>query len=163
MPAAVAIPAIGTVLGAGINLLGQRSASNTQQQESQAALDFAKEQAAQQQKNYEEQQAALQKQWEARQAQLAPYNAAKLGLLNYYGLGGTQAAPSSTPPPGFGGSGLTGTAAPIPKPISIAGIASNVWQPFVGPSSAPSMAPTPASVPVTLPVGSTNFSDLVGV
>jgi len=139
MPTSAVIGGVASIAGAGLNFLGQESAAHNQQAQSQAALDFAKQQAAQQQANYEAQQAALKAQWDARQAALAPINAARVGMLNYYGFhmpAPTQVpyAPSATP-----------TTVPIPNLAALLGIGAAgaglaAWHPWSGPTSNPQMA-----------------------
>jgi hypothetical protein len=96
--------------GAGISAIGANNAANKQKQEADAALQFAKEQAATQQQNYEQQQSALKAQWDAKQAQEAPYRAAAASIFAKYGIGvpASPAQPTSFTPGMVSGGGTAG-------------------------------------------------------
>ena len=115
MPAAIAIPAIASLAGAGIAAYGAHSASNANRQADvlQAkgntdALDFQKAQEAERVKEYNDQKTAAQAAWDAEQARRAPYRQAAQGaMINLARLAGVAApttalpAPSAAPPPGW--------------------------------------------------------------
>ena len=156
--AAIAVPAIASLAGAGLNYIGQENAQSNQQKQATDALNFAKQQQAQQQSNYEGQQAASAARWNAYQQQIAPILAARSGMLSYYGLGpknGSAPMGASTPAPmgastpgAAAGAGMV-TGGGQAAPISVPQIASTPWHPYVGPSAG--TAQTPAAPAAAVP------------
>ena len=148
--AAIAVPAIASLAGAGLNYVGQENAQSNQQKQATDALNFAKQQQAQQQSNYEGQQAASAARWNAYQQQIAPILAARSGMLSYYGLGpknGSAPMGASTPGAAAGAGMVTGGGQAAP--ISVPQIASTPWHPYVGPSAG--TAQTPAAPAAAVP------------
>lgn len=104
MPAAIAIPAIAAVVGAGASLYGQHKASQQQSKASDQAIDYQREQDAEHRREFDVQEAARKQeadqqiayarwQWQAQQAQLAPYRAARESVLAKYGIKGGVPVP----------------------------------------------------------------------
>jgi hypothetical protein len=141
--------AAATVVGAGLNFLGQENASSNQNTQSQAALDFAKQQAAQQQANWQAQQDMLKAQWDARQKMIAPYNNARLGMLAYYGLGGTSGSSPAPMPAGYAGAPAT-----APASTNVAALMGSApgFKPYIG-AGTMTGAPTASAAPAPMPAG----------
>lgn len=94
MPAAVAVPAIASVAGAGISALGSHLAGKSQERSTTEALDFARQQEIDRKKRYADAMAAYKQQYDA-------WNRARQQLLGYYGigidLGGAAPMPTAAP------------------------------------------------------------------
>lgn len=156
MPAAVAIPAIASVVGTGASLLAQKSAQKSQSDSSQAALDFAREQEANRRREFEERQALAKARYEAFQAK---WGGLSLGAMKHFGMGpgagaagGMQmptllqpgSAPTSTPPPGAGmPPPPPPPSASLPPPPPKTASLGNLSAP--GPSMAPPPPPSPSA------------------
>jgi len=79
MPAAVAVPAIASVVGGGISYLGSRSANKAQEKASNQAIAFEREREAERKKNYQ----AAMGQYEARTRYQDALRSALLGRLGF--------------------------------------------------------------------------------
>ena len=104
--AAAAAPALfaagGAVAAGGLGLAGALKSSSTQKKSSDAAIALAREQEANKMRMWEEQQKAARMQWDAMQANLAPYRAARASVLEKYGIK-TGVEPPPMPPDFMGG------------------------------------------------------------
>ena len=99
MPATAVIPAAAGVLGSGLSFFGKKSAQEEEARQAEAALEFQRQQALQEQKNWEAQQEALKRQWEAdqqaKQNEIEYRRSIAAPILAKYGIG----------PQGFSGGG----------------------------------------------------------
>ena len=113
-------------LAAGATAYGAKKGGDTSRRASDQAVSLAREQEAQRKKEWEIQQAAekerlaieqanLKQQWEREEAQLAPYRAARAGLLQKYGYGGGVDMGPRPMPAGYGGPSGMANAAPVPQ------------------------------------------------
>ena len=101
MPAAVVIPAIAALAGAGISAYSSSSASKSASRSTDRALQFEREREAQRRKEYDDAMALQKQQWEARQR-------TRQALARRYGFdlptyeappaGGVSSAPSTSQP-----------------------------------------------------------------
>lgn len=102
MPAAVAVPAIASVVGAGVGAYGQHKATQAQSKANQQALAFQREQEAARKANFDKAMAAYEQKWNA-------WNASRNALLQRYGINVQSATPS----------GMMGGGAPMTPPGAI--------------------------------------------
>lgn len=102
------VPAIGSVVGAGIGSVSSKHASNQQAQATQAALEFEKEREARRRSEYDRQQADARRAWGVYQQQMSPYRNIAAQYLARYGYKpalwtlGDYAAPGGQRSPGAG-------------------------------------------------------------
>lgn len=99
MPAGAIIGGAATLIGAGINYLGNENAANTQSQTAANALTFAKQQEAQKEAYQNQQNQLALWQQQEQNARLAPYQAARAAVLKSFGI---NAPTNNVPmPPGL--------------------------------------------------------------
>lgn len=150
MPAAIAIPAIAAVAGAGISAYASHKASQAQGKATDKALDFEKQQAAEKKASFDAAMQAYEQKWNV-------WNSNRMALLQRYGVDIGQ-PPASGAPSGGSVSGLAGgpmsprTAPapqgqvniPLPERAQTMGPATAYGQPQQQPQSVASlMAPAP--------------------
>lgn len=82
--AAAAVTAAATLGGAALSSRSNNKASNTQAQSTDKALEFQRQQAAEEKAYRDKQDAAAKAQFEAQQARFAPYWGASLATLGQY-------------------------------------------------------------------------------